>query len=477
MTGPVETVDVVVVGMGPGGEAVAGELAAAGLSVVGVESRLVGGECPYYGCVPSKMLIRAANALAEARRVPGLAGDSSVAPDFSVAARRIREEATDNWDDAAAAKRFTGKGGRLVRGTGRLSGPRQVTVAGNDGGEATFSARLAVVLNPGTNPAVPPVPGLAGTPFWTNREALRAEEAPESLIVLGGGPIGAELAQAFARFGTRVTVVARGPRLVPREEPEASALLAEVFRGEGIDVLLNTNTTAVSHSPEAFTLELSTDTDDAGPHLSRLSAAKLLVATGRSSTLGALTLDAGGIAWDGRNPPAVDGHLQLSDGLYLIGDAAGAGAFTHLSMYHANIVAGHILARHGAEGDAADSDRGTADSHAVPRVTFTDPEIGAVGMTERQARDSGLTVRTGFTDLAGSTRGWIHQAVGFIKLVEDSGSGTLVGAAAVGPSGGEVLSMLTLAVHARMPVATLKRMIYAYPTFHRAVDSALADLH
>lgn len=497
MTGPVATVDVVVVGMGPGGEAVAGELAAAGLSVVGVESRLVGGECPYFGCIPSKMMIRAANALAEARRVSGLAGHSSVEPDFSVVARRIRDEATDNWDDAVAAKRFTDKGGQLVRGTGRLSGPRQVTVAMNDGGEATFSGRVAVVLNPGTNPAVPPVPGLAGTPLWTNREALRAEEAPASLMVLGGGPIGVELAQAFARFGTHVTVVARGPRLVPREEPEASELLADVFRGEGIDVLLHTDTTAVSHSPGGFTVELSTGgPDDAGPSVSQLTVEKLLVATGRTSTLGALSLDAAGIAWDGKNAPGVDGHLQMADGLYLMGDAAGAGAFTHLSMYHANIVAGHILGREeagrqdvGREGagrqgaarqvagrQAAGRDRGTTESHAVPRVTFTDPEIGAVGLTERQAREAGLDVRTGFTDLADSTRGWIHQARGFIKLVADADKGTLVGAAAVGPSGGEVLSMLALAVHARVPVATLKTMIYAYPTFHRAVESALADL-
>ncbi|MCQ9165256.1 MULTISPECIES: NAD(P)/FAD-dependent oxidoreductase [unclassified Arthrobacter] len=477
MTGPAETVDVVVVGMGPGGESLAGELAAAGLSVVGVESRLVGGECPYYGCIPSKMLIRAAGTLAEARRVPGLAGQATVEPDFSVAARRIREEATDNWDDAVAAKRFTDKGGRLVRGTGRLSGPRQVTVAGNDGGESTFSARLAVVLNPGTNPAVPPIPGLAGTPLWTNREALRAEAAPESLIVLGGGPVGAELAQAFARFGTHVTVVARGPRLVPREEPEASELLADVFRREGIDVLLNTSTTSVSHSAAGFSVELatgpdSTGADDAGPAVARLAAEQLLVATGRSSTLGTLDLAAAGVAWDGKNAPALDGHLQVADGLHLIGDAAGAGAFTHMSMYHANIVAGKILAQH-----FGGPDRGTTDSRAVPRVTFTDPEMGAVGMTERQARDAGLHVRTGFTSLADSSRGWIHQARGFIKLVEDADSGTLVGAAAVGPSGGEVLSMLALAVHARVPVDTLRTMIYAYPTFHRAVESALADLH
>lgn len=471
MDSGIEPVDVVVVGLGPGGEAVAGELADAGLKVVGVEARLVGGECPYYGCIPSKMMIRAANVLAEARRIPELAGSVSVVPDFSLVARRIRAEATDDWDDTVAAKRFTDKGGLLVRGTGRLSGPRQVTVRRSDGGESIFAARRAVVLNPGTNPAVPPVPGLTGTPFWTNREAMAAPVAPASLAIIGGGPIGAELAQMFARFGTHVTVVVRGPVLLPREEPEASELLAEVFDSEGIKVLFNTNVTDVRHSDAGFSLELS------GPGDPELVAERLLVATGRATTLDALALGQAGIDWDGKAPPAVDGHLQLTDGLYLIGDAVGAGAFTHMSMYQANIVAGHILGPLG--GGIPGGDRGTTASHAVPRVTFTDPEIGSVGMTEKQARAAGLDIRVGFTDLADSTRGWIHKAgnQGFIKVIEDAGSGVLVGASSVGPCGGEVLSLLALAVHARVPVSTLKTMIYAYPTFHRAIESALASLH
>ncbi|ALE93289.1 pyridine nucleotide-disulfide oxidoreductase [Arthrobacter alpinus] len=468
MDSGIETVDVIVVGMGPGGEAVAGELADAGLKVVGVEARLVGGECPYYGCIPSKMMIRAANVLAEARRIQELAGSVSVVPDFSLVARRIRAEATDDWDDTVAAKRFTDKGGLLVRGTGRLSGPRQVTVRRSDGGESIFAARRAVVLNPGTNPAVPPVPGLTGTPFWTNREAMATTAAPASLAIIGGGPIGAELAQMFARFGTHVTVVVRGPVLLPREEPEASALLAEVFDSEGIRVLFNTNVTGVRHSDAGFSLELS------DPGTPELVAERLLVATGRATTLDALKLEQAGIDWDGKIPPAVDGQLQLTDGLYLIGDAVGAGAFTHMSMYQANIVAGHILGPGIVGGD-----RGTTASHAVPRVTFTDPEIGSVGLSEHQARAAGLEIRVGITLLADSTRGWIHKAgnQGFIKVVEDAGSGVLVGASSVGPCGGEVLSLLALAVHARVPVSTLKTMIYAYPTFHRAIESDLASLH
>ena len=472
-----ESVDVVVLGMGPGGESVAGELAAAGLNVVGVEARLVGGECPYYGCVPSKMMIRAGNVVAEALRIPGLAGTAEVAPDFSPVAQRIRAEATDNWDDTVAAKRFTDKGGQLVRGTGRLTGAREVTVSLPDGGQRTFRARHAVVLNPGSNPAVPSVPGLEGTPFWTNREAVQASTAPKSLIVWGGGPVAVEMAQAFTRFGTKVTIVLRGSGLLSREEPEAGQLLSEALRDEGVKILRNKDVTAVSHAGGKFSLELSgSDGSGAGARgtkASRLSAERLLVATGRTRGLAAVGLSAAGIEWDGKGAPKVDGHLQVADGLYVIGDAAGAGAFTHMSMYQANIVAGHILARH-----LDQPDRGAAEGHAVPRVTFTDPEIGVVGLTEKQAREAGLSVKVGFTELSDSTRGWIHKAgnQGFIKLVEDAGTGALVGATSVGPMGGEVLSMLVLAVHARIPVATLKTMIYAYPTFHRAIPEALNAL-
>ncbi|MER6526190.1 FAD-dependent oxidoreductase [Streptomyces sp. NPDC001508] len=188
-----EQVDVVVVGRGPGGEYLAGTLAEAGLDVVGVEAELVGGECPYWGCVPSKMMIRAGNALAEARRVPALAGRAEVAPDWGPVAGRIRHEATDDWNDRVAADRLAAKGGRLVRGRGRLTGPHRVTVDGR-----VFEARRGVVLATGSRPRIPPVPGLAATPYWTNRDAMAAKELPAPMLVLGGGAIGAEVAQVVA---------------------------------------------------------------------------------------------------------------------------------------------------------------------------------------------------------------------------------------------------------------------------------------
>src|SRR5215470_476006 len=242
----IEETDIVVIGMGPGGEHAAGRLAKAGLHVTGVEAKLVGGECPYWGCVPSKMMIRAAGLLAEARRIPGMAGAATVVPDWAPVAARIRDEATDSWNDKVAVDRFNGQGGHFVRGQGRVTGRGEVTVD-SAGAPRVLRARRGIVIATGTEPAIPPIRGLAGTPYWTNREAVEAEDVPRSLIVLGGGAIGTELAQVFARFGAAVTVVEALPRLVALEEPEASELLERIFKAEGITVRTGARADRVSH--------------------------------------------------------------------------------------------------------------------------------------------------------------------------------------------------------------------------------------
>jgi pyruvate/2-oxoglutarate dehydrogenase complex dihydrolipoamide dehydrogenase (E3) component len=454
-----ETVDVVVLGLGVGGETAAGRLAEAGLSVVGVEERLVGGECPYYACVPTKMMVRAANALAEARRVGRLAGHADVRSDWGTVAHRIRAEATDDWNDQVAVDRLVGKGMRFVRGTGRLAGPRRVVVRPSDGGpEQEYEARRGVVLAAGTAPAVPGIPGLTDTPYWTNRDAVTVTDLPASLLVLGGGPIGLEFAQVFARFGVPVEVVEAADRLLPGEEPEASRLIERVFADDGITVRTGATVRHIRYDWRGFTVQLAEG---------ELTGGRLLVATGRRAGLADLGVETVGLDPNAKFVP-VDERMRANGTLYALGDVTEHGGFTHLAMYQADIVVRDILGQPGY----------LADYRAVPRVTFTDPEIGSVGLTEARAADAGLTVRTGTTDLATSARGWIHGPGndGLIKLVADADRGVLVGATSAGPSGGEVLAALTLAVHAQIPLDRLESMITAYPTFHRAIQDALAKL-
>ena len=432
----VET-DVVVLGVGSGGEYAARRLARAGLDVVAVEARLVGGECPFWGCTPSKLMIHAAR---EGRTA-------------SSAARRIRE-ATHDWHDDGHTEPMESAGVRIVRGHGRLDGPGRVRVE-TDEGPVLVTGRRGVLLNTGTSPAVPPVAGLAGTPYWTNREVFGVEEAPGSLAVLGAGNIGCELAQAFGRLGSRVTLLESAERILAPEEPEASEVVARVLRQEGIDVRTRTEVERVGHDGTCF--ELTT-----GSGVVR--AAHLLVATGRRPHL-----DDVGLETVGLDPTAstveVDEHCRAAERLWAVGDVTGHGAYTHMSLYQARI----------AVHDLLEQDGPTAEYHAVSRVTFTDPEVAGVGLTEAQARERGLAVVVGTAEVDSSPRGWIDEASGVVKVVADAGSGVVVGASVVAPYGGEGVGLLSTAVHARLTVPTLRGMHFAYPTFHRVVERALRD--
>lgn len=448
-----ETYDVAVIGMGPGGEHVAETLAERGLRVLGIDRLLVGGECPYWGCIPSKMMVRAADLLAEARRVPDFAGTTGeVRPDWSIVARRIRAEATDNWDDRVAVERFTGKGGTFLRGTGRLTGPGRVEVDG-----VPYALTRGVVVATGTTASIPPIEGLDTVPYWTNRDVVEAEELPASLIVLGGGAIGSELSQVLARFGVRVTIVEAADRLLALEEPEAGEALREVLEAEGITVHLGVRASRVERDGDGVAVVI-------GPGRV-VRAERLLVATGRLADPAAAGLGSVGVAADARVAP-IDDRCRVAEGVWALGDVTGKGAFTHVSMYQAGIVIRDVLGEDGPP----------ASYHALPRVTFTDPEVGAVGMTERQAREAFAHVRVGSVAVPGTTRGWIHGGGGFTKVVEDADTGVLVGGTAMGPAGGEVLGALAVAVHGRVPVDTLRSMIYAYPTFHRGIEAALQSL-
>ncbi|MFC6286528.1 dihydrolipoyl dehydrogenase family protein [Nocardioides sp. GCM10027113] len=445
-------VDVVVLGLGPGGEYAAHKLSEAGLDVVGVEQGLVGGECPFYGCIPSKMMVRAADALAEARRANHLAGEVDVRPDWGPVARRIDKQATNHWNDESHVKRLEGVGVRIVRGHGSLAGPGRVVVDGT-----SYAARRGVVVATGTCPAVPDIDGLADTPFLTNREIVRTTELPESLAVIGGGPIGVELAQAFARFGSRVTVIEAEDRILGPEEPEAAAVVARVFRDEGIEVVTDVDIDRVTHDG-SFHVHLDGRT---------VTAQQLLVAAGRDPQIHDIGLETVGLDPEASHVE-VDDRLRAGERLWAVGDITGVGAWTHLAMYQARVAVRDLLGQGGP----------AADYRALSRVTFTDPEVGSVGLTERAAREEGRSVVTAVADLAESSRGWIRQVgnEGVVKLVADADRQVLVGGTVVGPSGGEVLGLLTTAIHAEVPLETLRGMHFAYPTFHRAIQGALDDL-
>lgn len=446
-----ERVDVVVIGMGVGGEELAERLADAGLKVVGIESRLVGGECPYYACVPTKMMVRADELLAEGRRIPGFAGRSTVIPEWTPVAQRIRKEATDNWDDRVAVERFRKKGGHFVRGIGKLAGPGKVAANGT-----TYEAQRAVVLATGTSPAIPPIPGLQDVRFWTNREAIPVERVPESLMIIGGGAVGLELAQVFARFGAKVTIIEGMDRVLAMEEPEASAVLADVLTRDGIELCLNARVQSVDQQGDAIAVNL-----DGGR---RVRGEKLLVATGRQANLKDIGLETIGLDPWARSID-VDDHLRAGERLWAIGDITGKGAFTHVAVYQADLALNDIL------GNPCPP----ADYVALPRVTFTDPEVGAAGLTEDAARKKGITVRTGIQPASRTVRGWIHGPGndGLIKVVEDANRGVLVGATAVGPRGGDILGIFELAIKAKIPTDQLRHLIYAYPTFYRGVREAV----
>ncbi len=443
-------VDVIVMGVGTCGEDLSLRLLGEGLKVVGIEPYLVGGECAFWACLPSKLMLRAGNLLQEGRRVNGKAGTAEITPDWGLLASRVRGEVTWEWEPKWGINRFQDRGGRLIQGYGRLDGPRTVVV--ND---ERITARLGVVVATGSKPLIPSVPGLDGVDYWTHRDVIGAETLPESVVVLGGGFVGCELGQLMARFGAKVTIVEGSERLLAQEEPEASEQLAKAFEEEGIVVRTGARAERVDEREGQIVVMLSNGDEVEGE--------RLLVATGRRPNVSGIGLETVGLD-AAAGAIEVDEWMRAGDGLWAMGDVTGKMLLTHVAEYQSAIIAADIL---GQEWQPARYD-------AVPRVTFTDPEVGAVGMTEAQARAAGLDVVVVVKQLASSFRGWLHgSGNGVLKLVVDKGSGCLVGGTAVGPSGGEMMGFLSLAVHARVPVTELQSMIYAFPAFYGVIGEAI----
>ena len=449
-----DTYDVVVIGGGAAGENAAWYARDNGLSVALVEQELVGGECSYWACMPSKALLRPGEALGAARRVPGAAPAITGGVDVG-GTLRSRDAFASHWDDKYQVKWLDSVNIDLVRGAGRLSGERQVTVETSDG-ERTLRASRAVVLATGTTAAYPPVEGLAEIKVWDSRDAAAAKQVPHRLLVLGGGVVGVEMAQAYRRLGARqVTVVEMLERLLPGEEPVASVLLQKALEAEDITVLTGTKTVRAVRKAEDGPVTLTLDDGRT------LEGDELLVATGRRPNTGDLAVETVGL--EGGRYVEVDDRLRAKDvagnWLYAVGDVNGRALLTHQGKYQGRVAADVI---------AGEDTEAWADHRAVPRVAFTDPHVAAVGLTEAQARKMGMAVNVLQVPLGSvaATALLGRDIDGVAQLVVDEPRRIIVGATFVGPMAGALLHAATIAIVSKITLEQLWHAVPAFPTLN-----------
>jgi len=436
-----DTYDVIVLGAGPVGENVVGRVVAGGLTAAIVEKRLAGGECSYYACIPSKALLRPMDLAAEVGRMPGL----SLGPVDAAAVLARRDEAIGHLDDAEQVGWIESVPAALFRGHGRLAGPRRVEVTGPDGGVRTLTARHAVVVATGSTPSVPDVPGLRAARPWTNREATTAREIPRRLVVIGGGVVACEMAQALRFLGAAATVMlVRGRRLLGRTEPFGESVARVERPAPGGPVTVHTTSGA------------------------RLEADEILVATGREPAVRDIGLETVGLSPGG--PLEVGDDLRVTavpEGwLYAAGDVNGRNLLTHMGKYQARVCGDVIVARAKGRPEDAPGLRAVADALGPPQVIFTDPQVAAVGRTEEQARAEGFPVRVVEYDIGNVSGAYLlgDGYTGRAKAVVDEEHRILLGVTFVGPGVGELLHAATVAVTARVPLDRLWHAVPAFPT-------------
>ena len=438
--------DAIVLGAGPAGEVCAGRLAAGGMKVAIVEPDLIGGECSYYACMPSKALLRPADVLAEARRIPGVpVGEGSELDPAAVLARR--DEVIHDRDDSAQVPWLEERGIDLHRGAGRFEGERRVAV-----GEELLVAETAIVVATGSGAAMPPIDGLDSVRAWNNRDATTSERVPESMIVLGGGPVGSELSQAWASLGTKVTLVEGGEHLLARDEPFAGEEVAAALRGRfGVDVRLGALAQRIDEEEGRVVVEL----EGAGS----IDAEEILVAVGRAPHTADLDLAAVGVEPDGHGFLETDDRMQVGGRawLYAIGDVNGRALFTHIGKYQAWVASENLLGR---PVEAA------AETIGAPRVTFTDPQVAAVGKTLKQAQEAGIEARAVDVPTDGSPGASFQgkDTGGTSRLVVDKDRGTIIGATFTGFETADFLHAATVAIVAEVPLSRLWHAVAAYPT-------------
>ena len=442
--------DVIVIGMGPGGEAAAWRLLQAGKRVAVVERELIGGECAYWACIPSKTLLRAPEAKAEAARAAGVATPGLDWPEL----RGYRDYMVRHLDDAAQVRGYEQAGATVIKGEARLAGPGKVEANGE------LLEAEHVLIATGSQPLRPAIDGLDRVPVWTNREATAVRDIPGQVLLIGGSAVGVELGLFYARMGSRVTVVQRAGRLIDREDPRVGELARDALAAEGVTV--HTGRTAARARPvgggAVLTLDDGTETE----------ADVVILGAGRRPATAGLGLDAAGVMLTGRGGIAVDDRCQAGEGLWALGDVTGVALFTHVATYQGRVVADNILGRDRA-----------ASYHGIPRVVFADPEIAATGYTSRQARDRGIEVVTAEVALADAIgRPWTYERDprGTLGLLADRHRRVLVGAWAVAPLASEWIHQAALAIRTQIPIATLLDQVAQFPTYSEAYLAGLEQL-
>jgi pyruvate/2-oxoglutarate dehydrogenase complex dihydrolipoamide dehydrogenase (E3) component len=445
-----EKYDAVVIGLGPGGEVAAGRLLAAGRRVAVIERELIGGECTYWACIPSKTLLRPPEARAEAGRAAGTGRPEIDWP----ALRDYRDYMIRHLDDTAQVDGYRSQGATVIKGVARLAGPGRVEVDGQ------ILEADHVIVATGSEAVRPPIDGLDQAEVWTNREATTLTDIPDRAVVIGGSAVGVELGQFLARMGARVTLVQRSEGLVDREEPRVGQLTRDALEADGIDVRVGTQVRRVTRSGPVTAVELDDGTT--------VDTDVILLATGRSPRTARLGLETVGVHSDHRGAIPVDEQCQAAEGLWALGDVTGVALFTHVAMYQGRIVADNIIGR-----------PRQAHYEGIPRVIFADPEIAAVGLTEARAREAGIDLITAEIDLAESiARPWTYEKdpAGTLGILADRDQQVLVGAWAVAPLAGEWIHQAALAIRARIPIETLLDQVAQFPTYTEGYLQALEQL-